>query len=263
MRHLARLAATIIFLAPAAIAQTVDQVVERNLAAMGGRALLEQLQSRVVSGTVTVSVQGKELPGTIEVWLKSPNKSRTLTRLDLRAVGGGDLVVDQRCDGTSGFVSDSQHGDNDLSGPRLQHALNASFPTPFLHYRQEGARVELAGREKPGDRDAVVVAYTPKAGAPTRIYLDPRTWLVLRAVTTIRVETGEAEQVSDPSDYRAVDGVKVPFVVAVQTPGQVMTIRLEKVVQNGAIDEALFRKPVKSPVRGALTNGRAAPTFMP
>jgi hypothetical protein len=226
-------------------AQSVDDVVEKNLTAMGGRAALSKLESRGVSGKVTVTVQGNDLPGTVDIWLKAPNRSRSLTRLDLSAVGGAELVVDQRCDGVAGFVRDSRRADRELSGSELSHMANASFPTPLLDYKAAGARIELVGKQTLAGRETLVLLYTPKSGAVTRLFLDAETWLLVRAVTTVSSGGAEVEQVSRPSDYRAVDGVRVPFVVAVETPGQVLTMRLEKVAHNVAIDEALFRRPQK------------------
>jgi outer membrane lipoprotein-sorting protein len=233
------------FAAGVARAQSVDDVVEKNLAAMGGRQALSKLESRVVSGKVTVSVQATEIQGTIEIWLKAPNESRSLTRLDLSTLGGAELVVDQRCDGVAAFVSDSQRGNRSLSGSELAHMVNASFPTPLLDYKAAGARIELAGREKLAGRETLVLLYTPKSGAATRLFLDPETWLLVRAITTVSSGGADVQQVSNPSDYRTVDGVKVPFVVAVETPGQVLTMRLDKVANNVAIDESLFRRPQK------------------
>jgi len=243
---LAVLAGLAILLAGPLHAQSANDIIEKNLAAMGGRAALSRLESRVATGKVTVSVQGNDLPGTIEIWFKAPNKSRSLTRLDLRALGGAELTVDQRCDGVAGFIRDSQRGDRDLSGAELLHMVNGTFPTPLLHYKEAGARIEAAGSETLAGRQAVVLVYTPKAGPAARLFFDAETWLLARAVTRIPLPSGTlVDQVSSPSDYRVVDGVKVPFVVAVETPGQVLTIRLEKVSHNVSIDEALFRKPAR------------------
>ena len=45
-------------------------------------------------------------------------------------------------------------------------------------------------------------------------------------------------------DYREVDGVKIPFTVQNVSSLQAVTIRLEKIVHNKAIDDAVFAKPV-------------------
>src|SRR5512133_2572620 len=102
---------------------------------------------------MTVSVQGVELSGPVESYSKAPNKVRTYARFDLSQMGGGEVVVDQRCDGKSGFISYTMQGDRDVTGNQLQSLLNgAVFPTPLLNYKQAGGKVELTGKDKAGDR---------------------------------------------------------------------------------------------------------------
>ena len=77
-------------------AQTADDIIEKHLAAMGGRAALEKITSRTMAGTITVSTPVGDISGPIEVIAQTPNKSRTLITLDLSSVGAGRMVVDQR-----------------------------------------------------------------------------------------------------------------------------------------------------------------------
>jgi len=56
---------------------------------------------------------------------------------------------------------------------------------------------------------------------------------------------GDIERTTDPSDYRDVDGVKLPFTVVVNDPRQSVTIRLQKVEHNKPLDDALFSRAVK------------------
>ena len=83
----------------AAAAQTADEIVEKHIAALGGRAVLGKLTSRVITGTFTVSTPAGEFSGPIEVSNQAPNKVRTLIKLDLTAVGVGQMTIDQRFDG--------------------------------------------------------------------------------------------------------------------------------------------------------------------
>src|SRR5262245_56442221 len=92
----------------AAGAQTADEIVQKYLTALGGRAALEKLTTRKSTGSVIVSTNpGGDLSGTIEVIVKAPNKSRALITLDLSAVGGGTLSIEQRFDGVHGLTINS------------------------------------------------------------------------------------------------------------------------------------------------------------
>ena len=46
-------------------------------------------------------------------------------------------------------------------------------------------------------------------------------------------------------DYRAVDGVKIPFLITMVTPDVTAVIKLSEVKQNVEIPAARFLKPAK------------------
>jgi len=225
---------------------TADDIIEKHLAALGGRAALTKIESRTGTGSIVVSTQGMDLAGSVEVYTKAPNKTRSYIRLDLSAVGGTEMVIDQRCDGKTAFAGNSLQGDSEITGNRLQNMLNARFPTPLLTYKDAGTRVEFVGKDKVGMRDVFVIQYTPKTGSSSRQSFDAETFLLLRVVMKVDAPElgGEIEQTSDLSDYREVDGVKLPFTVQTVNPAQTVTVRIDKVEHNKPIDDAMFARPV-------------------
>jgi hypothetical protein len=237
-------AAMILGCAHVASAQTADEVIEKYLAALGGRAALAKLTSRSMVGTMALSTPGGEVPGTIEILNQQPNKVRTLMKLDLSSLGAGQLVVDQRFDGTSGYALDSMRGNRDITGNQLENMKNAVFPNPLMNYKERGTTVELGQKEKVNGRDAYVLIVKPKSGSIARQFLDAESYLPVRLMLKLDLpEVGEVEQTSDFSDYREVDGVKIPFRVQVTSPIQSFTISVTKVEQNLKIDDTLFSKP--------------------
>jgi outer membrane lipoprotein-sorting protein len=238
-------AAVVLSWAGSARAQTVDEIVDKTLTALGGRAALAKLTSRSSTGTMTVSTPGGEISGTIDLLHALPNKSRTLITLDLTSVGAGTMVLDQRFDGTSGYALDSMRGDHDITGGQLEVMKQNAFPTPFLGYKERGSKMELGGREKVGDRDAYVLNVTPASGPASRVFIDAQSYLPIKFIATIELpEVGAVEQTTELSDYREVDGVQVPFKVKGSSSVQTFTIVVTKVEHNGKVDEALFAKPV-------------------
>jgi outer membrane lipoprotein-sorting protein len=237
--------AVVLAWAPGALAQSADELVEKHLAAVGGRAALAKITSQVASGTVAISAQGADIGGTIEITKKAPNKSRTVMKLDLSAVGGSEMVVDQRCDGKTAFTSNSLQGDREITGSQLQNMLNASLPTPLLTYKEAGGKMELQGQDKAGGRAVFVLLYTPKAGPASKLFIDAETFLVARTVTTLDVPGagGTVEQTTDLGDYRVVDGVKTAFSVTVAGAAQTIVITLTKAEFNTPIDDAVFGRP--------------------
>jgi hypothetical protein len=107
MRTLARLlviAGLLGGLAQTALAQTADEVVEKYLTAIGGRAALGKLKSRLMIGTVTLSTPVGNVSGPVEILNQAPNKTRSVMKLDLSVVGRGQVIIDQRFDGKSGYA---------------------------------------------------------------------------------------------------------------------------------------------------------------
>jgi len=231
--------------AQAVSAQTADDIIEKSLAAMGGRAALEKITSRTMAGTVTVSTPAGDISGPIEVIAQAPNKSRTLITLDLSSFGAGRMVVDQRFNGTSGYVLDTLQGNRDISGGQLEAMRNNSFPSPYLNYKETGTTVELSGKEKLGDREAFLLVMKPKSGPVARQYIDAESYLLVRFVIKVDVPQvgGELEQTTELLDYRDVDGVKVPFHIKNSSAVQTTDLVITKVEHNTTLDQAQFSKP--------------------
>lgn len=226
-------------------AQTADEVIEKSLTALGGRAALGKLTSQSAAGTITLSTPGGDISGSIELFNAPPNKSRTLIKADLSSLGAGQLVMDQRFDGTVGYVLDSLQGNRDLTGNQLDNMRNGSFPHPFMNYKKLGATAQLAAKEKIGDRDAYPLTLEFPSGSLVRQYIDAETYLPIRVIVKVDVpQLGrEIEQTNDLLDYRQVGAVKIPFEIRSTSPVQNFTIALTGVEHNVRLDDALFRKP--------------------
>jgi zinc protease len=239
------LAVALVCSAALAHAQTADDIAEKYLTAIGGRAALEKLTSRVTTGTISVSTPGGDLTGSVEVYNKGPLKSRTLVKIDASQFGLGQIVQDQRFDGTTAYAIDSVNGNREITGDQLDLARSNTFPSPLLKYKEAGVTLEVAGREKVGERDAYVLRLTPKSGRPARMFIDAETYLLVKTVVTINVPQagGDLEQTSEVSDYRDVDGVKVPHRVRSVNPFQTVSVTTTKIEQNTAIDDSMFSKP--------------------
>jgi hypothetical protein len=78
-----------------------------------------------------------------------------------------------------------------------------------------------------------------------RQYIDAQTYLPIKTVMKVMVpQLGtEVEQTTETSDFRDVDGVKVPFQVKTSSTVQTVLVTVTQVEQNKPIDAALFSKP--------------------
>lgn len=238
------LVAVILAWAPIASAQTADEIIEKSIAAMGGRAAHEKIKTRLTTGSLSIGTPAGDIAGTVEMYAAVPNKQRTVIKADLTALGAGQMVIDQRFDGTTGYAMDTMQGNREITGSQLDNMKAQGFPNPFLNYKASGMSVKLGAKEKVRDRDAYLLTFEPPSGFPIRTYLDAETYLPVRTIVRAEVpQMGQIEQMVDPTDWREVNGVKVPFKMTLTNSMQSITMTFTKVENNVTIDEKMFVKP--------------------
>jgi hypothetical protein len=228
-----------------ASAQTADEIVEKHLAAMGGRDALTKLTSRRSTGTITIATPNGDLAGPCEIDVKAPNKTRAYMELDLTPLNVPQkMVVEQKFDGAAGWGLNSMQGDAEITGDQLQNMRNNTFPSSLLNYKAAGTKLEVLPAEKAGDRTLIVLQATPRQGPVVRMYLDSQTYLLVRTYTKYYSAAlgTDVEQTGELSDYRLVDGVRVPFRIVNANAQQTGTIVLAKVEHNVPFDDAVFVK---------------------
>jgi hypothetical protein len=240
------LAVTVVFLAgfvavrgfaqtQAAALPSTDQILEKYVTALGGRAAMEKHSSRVSKGTIEISEAG--LSGTFQVSEKAPDKS--LTVMDLPGLG----LVREGADASGAWEESPQAGLRDKAGSELADArrsatFNADLKMPALY-----KTLTVTGKEKVGLRDVYAVLATPADGTPTRMYFDAETGLIVRQGMTRDTPQGPIDIDVFLEDYRDVDGVKLPFTIRQVTQTFTMVIRLTDVKHNVALDDAIFKRP--------------------
>jgi hypothetical protein len=225
-------------LAGSAGAQTLDEIVAKNLEARGGSERLKSVSSLRMKGTISMG-PGMEGPFTLE--LRRPSAMRAEFDVD------GRIAV-QAFDGKRGWALPPVPGAEPEPIPdedAEQIAAQADFDGPLLDWREKGHQVELIGREKLGEGEVYRLHVTRKGGGTTDLLLDAKTFLEARTESrrTVRGET--VEFVSTIGDYREVAGLQVPHSIESGPRGSRQTQRLvfEKIEFDVPLDDARFRMP--------------------
>jgi hypothetical protein len=221
---------------PDPAAPTADQIVDKYIEASGGRAAWEKLNSRVSKGTITVAAAN--VSGPLEIDEKAPNKL-------LVSVTISGSVFLQGFDGKVGWSEDPQNGLREQTGAELTEVTReADFYHP-LDLRKLYTTLRVAGTGKVGERTAYVLEATPpEGGNPDRIYFDAQTGLPIRVITQHHNLDGSVEDFQeDFDDYRAVDGIKIPFAVEQSDSQLAFSIKLEEVRHNVELKDTEFEKP--------------------
>jgi len=78
---------------------------------------------------------------------------------------------------------------------------------------------------------------------PLNLYFDQQSGLLLRLVRFAETPLGKNPTQIDYADYRAVDGLKIPYRWTLARPNGRFTIQIDDVKQNVPVDEKLFVMP--------------------
>ena len=219
----------------ATVAPTVEQILDRYVQALGGRAAIEKLNTREAVGTFTIA--GTPLKGTVESYGKAPNKLAIFTRVP----GLGDIF--EGYDGTVSWSFDPTNGLRERTGLELaQSQFDAEFYKD-MKLKELYSKMELKGTEKIGGREAYRIIATAPKGSPEKLYFDVQTGLLVRNDAVREGPQGKTAFEVYFDDYREVDGIKFPFVQRWTTSDYSATIKYDSVKHNGAIDDSKFSKP--------------------
>ncbi|HEV2495304.1 MAG TPA: hypothetical protein VG204_19775 [Terriglobia bacterium] len=220
---------------------SVDEILAKYVQAIGGRAALEKVTTRVMKGTLELPPSGDTgsiVPGTIEIDMKAPNKRAVISNVP----GNG---VDQRgYNGSVGWYVDPDEGPKDLTGSDLDSMkLDAEFHRE-LNMPKLYRTMTVEGKATVGGRDAYVVDATLGSGDVEKLYFDAQSGLLVRDDSPVEIpDEGKTTQVSLLQDYRDVDGVKLPFTISRNRPDGDSTIKFTEIKNNVPLDDAKFNKP--------------------
>ena len=107
---------------------------------------------------------------------------------------------------------------------------------------------EIKGTEKVGEEETYVVKIQPEKASEVTYYISTKTFLPVKKTSIVVSSTSEQKTpISETfSDYRAVDGVMIPFKTKSMNPGMGAIVTFVKEVKhNQPIDDATFKSKEK------------------
>ena len=225
---------------------TVDQILAKYVEALGGEQALRKVTGRVITGTQYIPTGPGGVvptPAAVERYLKAPNLAVTIYRAPTYAIAQG-------FDGTTAWSQDQAGRVTEPVKLDVGRAARAADFYEPLNLKREYAQITVRGIEKVNGRDAYLVVGVPQGDKPESLYFDTQTGLLLRKQTVLPTPIGDSPFQMDFEDYRDTgSGVKVPFVIHMN-PANARTelapnatLRVTKVEDNVAIDNAKFAKP--------------------
>ena len=188
---------------------SVDQVLDKYLQAIGGAQNVARVASFVATGK-SVGYRGFGGGGVVEVSAQTPDKRATHISFPEYPDRG---VSARTFDGRTGWIATPlavvrkyELAGSERDGARLDAML--SFPTQI---KQALTSLRVGPPATIADRDVTVLQGNGPNGTLATLYFDDRSGLLVRMVRHGRSPIGRVPTQVDYSDYRDVDGIKLPF----------------------------------------------------
>jgi hypothetical protein len=243
--------AAIAFFSHTANAQTVDEVIAKNIQAHGGVDKLKSVRS--MRATAKVS------EGSFRAEYRQENKRPDKVREELIIQG---LARVQAYDGKTGWQISPFGGRKDpelMSQDDMKKLVDhADLDGPLVDYKEKGHKAELVGHDSVEGTDCFKIKLSMKNGNVRYYYLDADSFLELKLEiqTTIRGALQEFEIYY--GDYEQVNGIYYPFAVEQAQKGSASRaqISVEKIEQNIPLEDAHFSMPVSKPETKAPPAGK-------
>ncbi len=243
LRKLTLLTTFALLLAPMLLAQTVDEIIAKNVQARGGMDKIKSVKTIRSSGTMTMG-PGMEAPGSLI------QKRPDMARLEFTVQG---LTAVQAYDGKDAWQIMPFTGKKDpetmSADDKKDLEENADIDGPLVDYKSKGNAVELLGKDKLEGTDAYKLKVTLKNGDVITMYLDADSFLEIKEEMKRTMRGTEREVESVMGDYKEVNGLMFPFAIenGVKGSQEKEKLTLSKIELNVPIDDAIFKMPPPAP----------------
>ena len=214
---------------------TLNFVLDRYVIALGGRDAMAKITSRVAKGRIDVA--GVSFGGRLETYAKAPNMS--LIVMTTESLG----VVKRGFDGRMAWAVSDRKDTRHPSPKELAALSDDAQLYREIKLQELYPRIKVGGTGNVGTREVYILEATSRFGYPEKLYFDIQNGLLLRRDTMRPSSDGPVQAELYFSDWRDVDGIKVPFKITEQMPSATYIFTLEDVKHNVKLDDEVFRAP--------------------
>lgn len=214
-------------------AQTVDEVIDKHVEALGGKEKLNSLKS--VRMETNLSVQGMDIP---VINTKVHNVGQ---RVDISAMGMDGYVINTPTAGWTFMPFMGQSAVEAMPAEQVKEGVDELDLQGLLYnYKEKGHTVELQGKETIDGVEAYKIKHTSKSGKVRTFYVDATNYYLVRSVSKQSVMGQEQEVTYIYSNFKKTDdGYVFPFSVSGAFGQGDMTVT--KIEVNKPVDEKLFK----------------------
>jgi Photosynthetic reaction centre cytochrome C subunit len=209
------------------------QVFARYLEALGGETAIGRVHEVSLKETVR---HADGASASAEILRQAPGR----VRVTMRRPDGKSFV--EAFDGKVGWA-ETPEGARSLEGGAVEHLREEAVLFPGLEVKDRLDKFRVIGREKIDGRDAWVLDARRPEGGRDRLFFDVESGLLLRQYWEKKTAFGPLPSAMLYSDYREVDGVKIPFTVHGTSQWSDLTETVAEASVNAPIDASAFEPP--------------------
>jgi zinc protease len=213
-------------------------LLRRVIDAKGGLARLKGIKTVIADAKTTFRMEQGPLESMTKTYVVYPDKFRVDAKL-------GEADVQQVYNNGSAWMKDP-NGVHEAPPP-IRDDFAASVRRDLIPLLVGAAEGKFTAKALEEGRDGKVTRILEISGEgvkPVRLYIDANGLVARQSFETSGPEGKPVTAEEAFSDYRAVDGIQVPFTAEVLREGRaILTRTLTSVKFNEPIDEKLFAKP--------------------
>ncbi|MBB6609747.1 insulinase family protein [Pontibacter sp. Tf4] len=211
---------------------TAEKVLASYIKAIGGKANIDKVKDITVTSNATI--QG--MPLVITQQQKGSDKfvaivSMNNSPLQRLVINGDKGKMEAPMQGINKNMTAEELATQKLEADIFSHA----------RYDKLGVKTKVTGIEDVDGKAAYVVEATTANGQKTLHYFDKNTGLLLKDVKSLESPQGVLTQTKNYSNYKEVNGIKVPYTVETTVGPQVIKAEVQTVEVNKGISDDTFK----------------------
>ncbi len=225
------LGAGLLFSSIAVFGQTADEIIDKHIAAIGGKEAWQKINSIKQEGNV--QVQGADVAITITV-LNGKG-----SRQDIAVMGMTGYQIVTPTAGWSYMPFQGQTKPEPVTADQLKEGADSyDAQGALVNFKQKGHSVEYLGKEDIEGTETYKLRVTHKSGKTETIFVDPTSYYIVRAISKQKANGQEMDVTTNLSNYKKLpEGIVVPMSIGL--PFGELTIT--KVEVNPPVDEKVFK----------------------
>lgn len=217
-------------------AQTADEIVNKHLEALGGKAKIAEIKS--IRMESEFDVMGNSAPSTTTIL----NGKGFRNEMDF----GGQKIIQVVTDKSGWMVNPMAGSATPTTIPAEQYNSvkdQIFIGGAFYNYAEKGNKVELLGKEDVKGVSTFKLKVTTADKSESIYNIDVAKYMVVKRVVSAEVEGAKVETSTYYSDYRKTDfGYVVPYKIEIELPQITLVGTTKKVEINPTVSETIFNQ---------------------